>query len=106
MKGDMAMSCDLVFAKFLSGRLLATKNAISEIPPKEMATALYRHLNCDWGDICDSDKKRNDHALDKGERLLSAYHTFSSKEPKREVKFWIITEADRSATTVLLPSDY
>jgi len=54
----------------------------------------------DWGDLCDEDKKVNDRAVAEGSRILSAYQAVNS------TKFWIITEADRSATTVLLPEDY
>ena len=54
----------------------------------------------DWGDLCSEDKQANDDALSVGARLLSAYHTGDGR------KFWIITEADRSVTTVLLPEEY
>jgi hypothetical protein len=54
----------------------------------------------DWGDLCQEDIDENNRALEVGSRILSAY-TSSSK-----VKFWIITEWDRSVTTVLLPSEY
>lgn len=52
------------------------------------------------GDCCPADAAANDAALCDGDRILSVYHTHD------RVKFWIITEADRSATTVLLPDDY
>jgi len=60
--------------------------------------AFQRHLQCDWGDV--TDKRANVQALQTGGRLLSAYHSSEGQE------FWIITEADRSATTILLPEDY
>jgi len=59
---------------------------------------LRRHLTGDWGDVCPQDKRANDAALRKKERVLSAY------EVMPDVKIWIITEADRQATTALLPS--
>ena len=62
---------------------------------------LRRHMSCDWGsELSDDDVQENDLSLKKGFRLLSAYRTGKGQ------KLWIITEADRSATTVLLPSEY
>jgi hypothetical protein len=65
-----------------------------------MLGALRRHASCDWGELCAEDKASNDQALQYGGRLMSAYRTPTG------VKFWIITEADRSATTTLLPEEY
>lgn len=61
---------------------------------------LTRHLNADWGDISCDDRTLNNQALKEGGRLLSAYRVSS------DIKVWIITEADRSVTTLLLPSEY
>ena len=58
-----------------------------------------RHLNQDWGDVCEEDKQSNNQALIHGGRLLSSY-TLDDET------IWIITEADRSTTTILLPSEY
>jgi hypothetical protein len=60
---------------------------------------IERHLNQDWGDVCEEDKQSNNQALINGDRLLSSYKL-------GEETIWIITEADRSATTILLPSEY
>jgi hypothetical protein len=60
---------------------------------------LIRHLSGDWGDLSSEDKAENDFSLRRDLRIFSAYDT-----PKG--RLWIITEADRSATTVLLPSEY
>lgn len=60
---------------------------------------LGRHKNGDWGNVCDEDKKLNDAALKTGCRLLSAYEIDGRK-------IWIITEADRSSTTILFPEEY
>lgn len=90
----------MLSTKFDPGRLVATPTALRAIPERELFFALQRHLNCDWGDVCEADKRSNTQALKTGERLFSAYHTSD------DLKFWIITEADRSATTVLLPQDY
>jgi len=62
--------------------------------------SLARHANGDWGDICADDKKQNDLAITGETRILSAY------EDKDLPKIWIITEADRSSTTVLCPDEY
>jgi hypothetical protein len=82
------------------GMLVATPTAIIAITEEEVQQALQRHVMGDWGDLDEEDKKSNDQALQSGERLLSAYRTANG------TKFWIITEADRSSTCVLLPDDY
>lgn len=80
--------------------MVATPGAIESIPPSEMLRGMRRHANCDWGDLDVEDRQANDAALKSGGRLVSSYRTESG------TKFWIITEADRSATTVLLPEEY
>jgi len=82
------------------GMLVATPNALAHVNSGEIQKALQRHVIGDWGELDAEDKKANDEALQSGERLLSAYKTATG------TKFWIITEADRSVTTVLLPEDY
>jgi hypothetical protein len=67
---------------------------------EEMTTALKRHNRGDWGDVCWADWQANDDALTDNSRLFSVYHA------KDGTKFWIITEADRSSTRILLPSEY
>jgi hypothetical protein len=59
-----------------------------------------RHATGDWGEMCDDDKQSNEAAIGHGTRLLSAYRLCD------QTKVWIITEADRSATTILLPEEY
>lgn len=86
--------------KFNLGRLLATPNANSRISMAEIMIALRRHATGDWGEICPGDRRANDDALREGTRLFSVYRNHAGE------KFWIITEADRSATTVLMPEDY
>lgn len=85
---------------FPLGQLLMTPGVQASIPPTEMMRALRRHAAGDWGELDAEDRKANDDALKHGARLLSAFHTDAG------VKFWIITEADRAATTVLLPDEY
>ncbi len=86
--------------KFPFGQIVATPNALHHIPNDEILVALTRHLQGDWGTLEDEDRNANDQALKRGGRLVSAYRSTQG------VKFWIITEADRSVTTVLLPEDY
>jgi hypothetical protein len=64
-------------------------------------TYLARHHSGDWGDVSKRDKKENELSLKKGFRIVSVY-----KLPNTGEKIWIITEADRSSTTILLPSEY
>jgi len=86
--------------KFSPGQILITTNAQQLLSESDVQTVLRRHLAGDWGDCDPEDAAANDLALKEGERLLSVYHT------AEKVRFWVITEADRSATTVLLPEDY
>lgn len=87
-------------ARFPLGQLFATPGVLAKVSTTDISSALARHSMGDWGDLCQEDIDENKRALAVGSRLLSAY-TSSSK-----VKFWIITEWDRSVTTVLLPSEY
>jgi hypothetical protein len=86
--------------KFPLGNLVATPGALEAIPELEIQEALNRHASGDWGNLDASDKRANELALLKGTRLLSAYET------KQNIRFWIITEWDRSVTTILLPQEY
>lgn len=81
------------------GRVVITANASLRLSTEEVLTALRRHASGDWGDLCPEDAMANDEALHHGSRLLSAYG-------EGEYRFWLITESDRSVTTVLLPEDY
>ncbi len=87
-------------AKFQLGQLVATPNALNHLTHEDILDALKRHQAGDWGELCAEDCQANDQALVEGTRLLSAYLAANG------TKFWIITEADRSVTTVLLPEDY
>lgn len=66
---------------------------------REVGDVIQRHASCDWGDLCEEDKQMNDLALFNNGRLLSAYDTSQGK-------IWIITEWDRSVTTILFPNEY
>ena len=87
-------------AKFPMGRLVATPNALSQIAQDDITSALRRHLSGDWGELDSEDRDANEQALIHGTRLLSTHHAANG------TKFWIITEANRSATTLLMPEDY
>ncbi len=86
--------------RFDVGKLYLTRGVIDEISPFEAAIAIARHVRGDWGDVCEEDRLANEEALEEGYRLLSVYHSSEGK------KFWIITEWDRSVTTILLPEEY
>ena len=87
-------------AKFRLGRIVATPNALNSITNEDILKGIQRHQAGDWGDVEAEDRKANDQALVHGTRLLSVYLAVNG------TKFWIITEADRSASTILLPEDY
>ena len=89
-------------SKFPLGRIVGTPGALSALAqtaqtPNEF---LDRHVQGDWGDLDEHDRNENEFSLREGFRILSAYHL------KDETKIWIITEADRSSTTILLPEEY
>lgn len=85
--------------RFPLGEVVITANASLRLSTEEVLSALHRHASGDWGDLCPEDMQTNDAALQNGDRLLSAYGSGS-------YRFWIITEWDRSVTTILLPDDY
>ena len=89
----------IVGARFPLGRLVITSNAAGRLSPEEIAAGLARHARGDWGDVSPEDAAENELGLREGFRLLSAYG-------RGDRRFWVISEADRSATTVLLADDY
>lgn len=88
--------------KFPLGQIVATPGALEAFREagEEPLTYLERHLAGDWGEVCEEDRQENELSLREGFRILSAY-TLSNG-----TKIWVISEADRSATTFLLPSEY
>jgi hypothetical protein len=86
--------------RFPTGEIVITRNAAERLADKDVQTALRRHVQADWGAVCEEDWQANDHAMENSHRILSVYVA------QNQTKFWIITEADRSTTTVLLPEDY
>ncbi len=87
-------------ARFQLGRTMITRTALEAIHPMDVTLCLRRHACADWGECDPEDSAENDFAISAYLRILSVY------SDRNGVKFWIITEADRSSTTVLLPSDY
>jgi hypothetical protein len=83
------------------GRVVATPRALKAITEvgEHPSDYLARHATGDWGDLCAFDRRQNEVALRTRERVFSSYDTPAGK-------VWIITEADRSVTTILLPEDY
>ncbi len=87
---------------FSLGQIVATPGALAALEkagqqPQEF---LSRHVCGQWGDLCAEDRKENQFSLERGFRILSSYRTNAGE------KIWIITESDRSVTTILLPEDY
>ena len=92
--------------KFKLGPILMT-NGVCEMARKDrsfrdfVSRSLGRHCECDWGDLCDEDKALNDMAFKNGDDRLFSRYDFNG-----DVSIYIITEWDRSATTLLFPSEY
>jgi hypothetical protein len=88
--------------KFELGQLAATPGALAALEEsgEEPGTFIARHAAGDWGDLSEEDRNENEFSLLHGFRLLSSYRL------RGGVKLWIITEADRSSTTILLPDEY
>lgn len=85
---------------FPLGKVVATANVLRSLASFDLLLGLGRHMHGDWGDVCKEDRTANERALVEGTRLFSVYHT------RKGQKFYVITEADRSVTTILLPEDY
>ena len=86
--------------RFQPGKIVVTRVAVEVLLPADMFSALACHLHGDWGDVNEQDWEANETALVEGERLLSVYRSSGDE------KFYVITEWDRSVTTILLPTDY
>jgi hypothetical protein len=95
----MAPGDGIVVARFPLGQLVITRAAAGRLTPEVIADGIVRHARGDWGDISPADAAENELSVRESFRLLSAYG-------RGDRRFWVITEADRSVTTVLLPEDY
>ena len=87
-------------ARVALGQIMATPGALRELDDEDRLLGLCRHQRGDWGNLDEEDRESNEQALVEGNRLLSAYTGRSGRT------FWIITEWDRSVTTILLPGEY
>lgn len=89
-------------ALFSLGRVSGTPGAVDALKEANQPAIIFlrRHIKGDWGDCCEEDAAANDYALKAEGRIFSVYHTAQGE------KIWIITEWDRSYTTILLPSEY
>lgn len=85
--------------RFELGKIVATPGAIAAIPESAMIAALRRHATGDWGLCCVEDAAENNLSVEQGFRILSVYEHAGTR-------YWVLTEADRSATTFLLPEEY
>ena len=93
--------------KFQVGLLTVTSGVLATVAPDFAMDCLIRHASGDWGELGPEDAAANDAAVEHGARILSSYpipdETGNLQHPYR---LWIITEADRATTTLLLPSEY
>lgn len=96
------MTLLIVGAKFPLGQVVATPGALAALENAAQTPweFLQRHASGDWGELEEADQRENEFSLTHHLRLLSAYRTAAGE------KLWLITEADRSATTFLLPEEY
>jgi hypothetical protein len=93
---------DQLRPKFSLGRVVATPGALRSLEEANQNPFefLAKHQAGDWGELCEEDKRENEFSVRNGFRILSAYRT------RNNTRIWIITEADRSVTTLLLPDEY
>jgi hypothetical protein len=91
-----------MFPLFPRGQIVATPGALAALERAQQPPTCFltRHASGDWGELEPADVAENQHSIAHGFRLLSSYQTNAGD------KLWIITEADRSATTLLLPEEY
>lgn len=87
---------------FSLGQIVATPGAIKALEEanQDAAEFLHRHVTGDFGEVDEEDRQANEQAITTGTRILSVYQT------RNELRLWVITEADRSVTTLLLPEEY
>ena len=96
---------------FRLGQILATPGALAALDRlgvEPLFLVLGRHVLGDYGDLCDEDRELNTHSLTNGMRIFSSYKLTASSgdSTSSETVCWVITEADRASTTILLPSEY
>lgn len=92
--------------KFLMGDLLITVTAAKALHPVDVLHCLLRHKYGDWGELGTEDAECNEEAVQRGDRLCSAYNVEHKINENVPVRIYVITESNREATTVMLPVDY
>lgn len=99
LKREQVRAVSRIETRFPLGVVCITPAAAQVVAPDEVTAALVRHGSGDWGDLSPEDVLANERAVERGARLVSSYAAANGET------FWLITEADRSVTTVLLPID-
>ncbi len=94
------MTLTVFGSRFQLGQLVITRGAYDKLSEMDVNKAINRHVIGDWGELDERDREENDLAVDHGGRLMSRYNS------RTGTVFWIITEYDRSVTTILLPLEY
>jgi hypothetical protein len=103
--------CDIYGEDFEIGKVVATRRVWDLMTENQqfhdfVSGCLSRYILYDWGDTCPEDWRANNEAALHGERVMAVYNIPEDMESEFEEHLWIITERDRSATTLLFPSDY
>jgi hypothetical protein len=91
---------------FSLGRVVATPAALAAITEPRLRECLHSHQYGDWGLVSHEDARENDLSVSKGFRILSCYAIDPAKPAVGDNRLWIITESDRSVTTILPPTEY
>ena len=86
--------------KFNLGQIVITSNAHAVLTPEDVSTALKRHSDCDWGELCAEDRAVNERGVRGQGMILSVYQS------AKGIKFYVITDPGHEVTTLLLPEDY
>ncbi len=94
------MSSTTCVPRFRMGRLIITSGAAEALSSDDVLDALARHLSGDWGNVGEADWEYNDEALKRRSQILSSYQAHDG------TRFWILTEHDRSVTTILTSEQY
>ncbi|MCR4661722.1 MAG: hypothetical protein K5765_06985 [Clostridia bacterium] len=106
MQKELNLGNGLTEMKFSIGRVVVTRGVDAKLGEDEqfskfVAKSFCRHCNGDWGDLCDEDKQLNDSGLEHGDDRLFSKYNYNDDE-----SIYIITEWDRSVTTILFPEEY
>lgn len=91
---------------FSLGRIVATPGALARLPEHRVRQILNFHQHGDWGEVGPEDAYENNYAVQRRLRILSVYRIDPDLPYEGDNRAWIITEADRSVTTILLPEEY